>query len=314
MVSEAACGVATLRRETSNESGWRKRAGWLGAALLAGALLAGPASAHRIEKTLAVELRPVVTVRNDFGKVTVRSWNRSEVQVVGEHASDKLEVDVDQLGNRIDVTTHVLSKSASPAEMKADYEITVPEETELQIKNDAGMIVVERVSGELTFETVAADMQVQEVAGLLVVKSVGGSLVCIRCASRIEASTIGGNLRFVQPFSTYIKAKTTSGSIFFEGRILSSGSYMFNNTLGPIELRLDENDSFLLSAKSAQGKVELDPNLRLSPDQHANRGASGFVQAGSTSRSLAGRSGGGSGHARIELTNYSGNISIRKRD
>src|SRR5574337_140613 len=141
------------------------RMGWTSLTLAAALLLplAAPASAHRIEQHFAVEGRPVVTVRNAHGRIDVKSWKKPEVVVVGTHASDKVtEVDTEQVGNRIEVTTHVLTSNYKPADLQADYTITVPEESELQVRTDSGMVIVARVFGDMTFDTVAAEVRSEE--------------------------------------------------------------------------------------------------------------------------------------------------------
>ncbi len=269
-------------------------------------LATAPAAyAHRMEKTFNVTTRPVVSVRNDNGKITVKSWQKNEVQVVAEHASDKVEVDADQRGNRVDITTHVLNLSVTPEELKADFEISVPEETELQIKNDAGNVVVVRVSGDMMFETVLADVNLEEVAGYLVVKTVSGSLKCVLCAGRIEVNSISGNVRLIQPISPNVRAQTYSGSIYFDGDFLLGGVYVLKNHRGPIEVKYTDSDSFDLRATSIYGKVDRDPSLTLKPPTHERRPAPGV------SNSLLGTY--NSGAARVELTSFSGTISIRRR-
>lgn len=270
-------------------------------------LAAAPAaSAHRVEKTFNVTMRPVVSVRNDNGRITIKSWQKNEVQVVAVHLSEKVEIDADQRGNRIDITTHVLSQNVTPDELKADFEISVPEETELQIKNDTGNIVVVRVSGDMTFETVLADVNLEEVAGYLVVKTVSGNLQCVRCAGRIEVNSISGNLRLIQPVSSNVHAQTYSGSIFFDGDFLSSGIYVLKNHRGPIEVRYADSDSFDLRAMSIYGKVDQEPSLTLKPPVHDQR-----ISPSIKRNTLFGTY--NSGAARVELTSFSGTISIRKR-
>ncbi|HLE36979.1 MAG TPA: hypothetical protein VI699_07515, partial [Candidatus Acidoferrales bacterium] len=150
-------------------SHWGCRAAALSAALLLP--LALPASAHRIEKRFPVDGRPVVIVRNAHGRIDVKSWKRMEVVVVGTHTSEKNEVESKQIDNRIEVNTRLKGQNLTPAEMEANYEITVPEETELQIQTGSGTVIVERVYGDMTFDTVAADVQLQEVYGFLMVKT-----------------------------------------------------------------------------------------------------------------------------------------------
>lgn len=281
----------------------RKGAWGIAAMFLLG--LALPASAHRIEKRFAVQLHPVVTVRNTHGKITVRPWQKSEVLVVAEHASEKVETDAEQMGNRVDVSTHLLSEDVTTPELRADYEISVPAETELQIRTDAGTIFVKGISGDMTFDTVAADISLEEVAGYLVIKTVGGSLECVRCAGRIDANSVSGNLRLLRPVSSNVRLQTHSGSIFFDGEFLRGGVYILTNRTGPIDVRFSDDDSFNLSASSVRGEVENQAMLK--PPLHARRA----TPSGGMSKSLFGTL--NEGLARVDLSSFSGTIRIVKR-
>jgi DUF4097 and DUF4098 domain-containing protein YvlB len=268
-------------------------------------LLAVPAWAHRIEKHFTVQARPVVTVHNTRGRIEVKSWNKQEVVVVGNHTSDKIEVDTEQAGNRIEVITHVLTENPSPADLQADYEIVVPEASELQVRTDSGSVVVEHVSGDMTFDTVAADLHLQDVAGYLVIKTIGGSIVCARCAGRIEVNSISGHVQLLQPQMDSVRVQTSSGNILFDGDFLRRGIYILKNYSGLIEVRFSDTDSFDLSATSMFGSVENQADVK--PDAHGQRHApSRFAKAlvGSVNQ----------GHAKVELSSFSGTIRIRKRD
>lgn len=268
-------------------------------------LLAIPASAHRVEKRFAVEKRPVISVRNSQGRIEVKSWKKPEVVVIGNHASSKVEVDTVQSGNRIEVKTHLLTENLQPADLQADYTITVPEESELQLRNDSGTLVVERVFGDMTFDTVAADVQLQEVAGYMMVKTIGGSVVCNRCAGRIEVNSISGNVQFLQAHLDNVRVQTSSGNILFDGDFLRRGIYILKNYSGLIEVRFSDTDSFDLMATSLQGTVENQADVK--PDRHGQgHPPSRF------SRSLFGSV--KEGHAKVELSSFSGTIRIRKRD
>ncbi len=275
----------------------------LGAALLF--LMAAPASAHRVEKHFNVEGRPVVTVNsNARGRVEVKSWKKLEVAVVANHSSD-VEVDTEQAGNRIEVVTHLLKQNAKPSDLQADYQITVPEETELQVRTDSGSVVVERVFGDMTFETVAADVQLQEIAGYLGIKTIGGSVMCVRCAGHMEVNSISGNVQLMQPQMDNVRVQTTSGNVLFDGEFLRRGIYILKTYSGQIEVRFSDTDSFDLSATSLQGSVENQANLK--PDPHGKTHASPRFAKG-----LFGTV--NEGHAKVELSSFSGTIKIRKRE
>lgn len=263
--------------------------------------LAAPAAAHRMEKRFPVEVRPVVTIRNFHGRINVKSWQKPEVLVVASHTSEKSEVDAEQAGNRIDIITHVL-ENVSPQELEANYEITVPEETELQVKTDSGWVVIERVAGDMMIDTVAANVDLREVAGYLVIKTVGGSLLCFRCAGRIDFNSISGNVKFDQPISSNVRASTQTGSIFFDGNFLRGGMYMLRTYSGPIEVRFSDSDAFDLRA-GTRGVV--DSQVKLKEPAHKSSTPSRF------SKSLFGTF--NDGTARVELTSFNGTIRILRR-
>ena len=274
--------------------------------LLAGTLLlAAPASAHRLEKHFPVQGHPVITVRNAHGRIQVKSWKKPEVVVVGTHTSNKVEVDTEQAGDRIEVFTHMLSEKVAPADLQADYEVTVPEESELRMHTDSGNVVVERVSGDMTFDTVSADVQLQDVGGYLVIKTVGGAVVCVRCAGRIDVNSISGDVRLLQPQLNSVHVQTSSGNIFFDGNFLRQGIYILKNYSGLIEVRFADTDSFDLSASSLYGHVENQANVK--PDVHGQRHAPPRFAKG-----LFGSV--NEGHAKVELSSFNGTIKILKRE
>ena len=100
--------------------------------LLPGLLLLGatPAFADRIVKHFKVEARPVVTIHNPDGMITVRAWTKHEVMVTANRASSQVELEVEQTGNRVDIMTHQVSDAVSLRRRRADYEISVPEDAE----------------------------------------------------------------------------------------------------------------------------------------------------------------------------------------
>jgi DUF4097 and DUF4098 domain-containing protein YvlB len=281
---------------------------WQGAFVLTPILLAfsaTPASAKRIEKHFKVDARPVVTIHNPTGTVTVKAWTKSEVLVIAELATGQVDVGAEQNGNRVDVTTRQVSDNVSPDDLRADYQINVPQDSELQIHNDSGGVSVANVLGDMSVETVAAGVDLQDVAGYLTIKTVGGSFACVRCAGRIDVNSISGNFRLTDTRSKHIRAQTSTGNILFSGEFLPDGEYRLRNYSGVIELRFGVGDSFDLSAASFKGKVN--NQAKLTPPSHSFRSSprEGNALFGTFNSA---------GHARVELTSFDGTINIVKRD
>ncbi len=230
----------------------RKAAGLLTAGLLLG--VAAFASPRRQEQHFKVDARPVITIHNPNGLITVKAWTKSEVMVISTLASEQVAVDAEQMGNRVDVSTHGLSDSVSPDDMRADFQINVPEDAELQIHNDSGSVSVANVMGDMNVETVAAGVDLEDAAGYLTVKTVGGSFQCLRCAGRIEVSSISGNFRLIDLRSYHVWAQTSTGNILFNGEFLPNGTYSLKNYSGVIEVRFSPGRLLRYERHFAEGQ------------------------------------------------------------
>lgn len=262
------------------------------------------AFAHHLQKQFAVEPHPLITLHNPSGTVIISSWSKPTVTIVADHNSEKVEVDAEQVGNRIDVVTHVLAENVSPNDLRANYVITVPEDSELQVHSDTGSIAISRILGDTSVETVGAGIDAEDIGGYLVVQTVGGGFQCMRCSGRIEVHSISGDLRLVDDHSSSIFAQTSTGSILLDGDFLPNGVYQLKNYSGPINVRFSAGDSFDVNATSLYGKV--DNQAKLVPPSHPNQRPPRFA------RSLFGSL--NQGRAKLELSSFNGTINIHKRD
>jgi DUF4097 and DUF4098 domain-containing protein YvlB len=279
---------------------------WKAAGIVVPGLLllsASGASAQRIERHFRVEPHPIVTIHNPNGTVTVRAWTKSDVMVIANRAADQVEVDVEQTGNRVDIMSHPVNEVATATNLRADYEISVPQDAELQIHDDTGGVNVSNVLGDTNVETIAAGVELDDAAGYLTVKTVDGGFQCLRCTGRIEVSSISGNLRFTDVHSPSVRAQTSNGNIVFNGEFMPNGTYRLKNYSGVIEVRFSPGDSFDLSASSLKGKVnneaKLDP-----PSHHHFLPRFGNALFGTFN----------SGRANVELSSFNGTINILRRD
>ena len=266
------------------------------------------AASQHVERHFAVNTRPVVVIHNVAnGRIEVKSWKNKEVDVVASQTSDKIGFEMEQVGDRIDVTANVLDASAQATELAASLQLTVPVETELQLKTETGLIYVEQVMGDMTLESVAGDVHLKEVSGYIIVKTTEGSLVCTQCAGKLDFKSISGGAQVLQPALTNVSLFTTSGNILFDGDFVRTGLYTMKSGRGLVEVRFSGNDSFDLKAQTATGTVDNQAAAYLKPDSHGMmRRASKFTKG------LFGTV--GQGLAKVELSSYSGTIRILKRD
>ena len=280
----------------------------LGAGIFLWTAVSADAAGQHVERRFTVKGRPVVVIQNIAdGRIEVKSWKNPEVIVSGARTSDKIGIDMEQVGDRIDVTTIVLDNSAQPPETQANLQLTVPEETELQLKTQTGLIYVEQVTGDMTLESVAGDIHLKEVSGYIIVTTTGGSLVCTQCAGKLKFDSVSGSAQILQPGLTNVNLHTTTGNILFDGDFVRTGLYSMKSGKGLVEVRFSGNDSFDLNAQTATGTVDNQAAAYLKPDSHGVKHlASKFTKG------LFGTV--GQGLAKVELSSYSGTIRILKRD
>ena len=279
--------------------------GSVATAVLAGLVcVASPARAERIEKHFIVQSKPKITLRNSSGRIQVKAWNRNEVLVAWSNASGRTVVETEQAGNRVEVVTRPAAESVI-ADDKTDFEITVPNESELSVRTDTGSVTVESVHGDMTFDTVDANLQLTDVNGYLMVKTLDGSLLCTRCSGKLEANSISGNVQMIEPSLESVRVQTSSGNILFDGSFLSRGIYIMKNFSGTIEVHFSSNDSFDVNATSLKGSVINQATFK--PDPHGTRKPSP-----KWGQSLFGTM--NEGHAKVELSSFSGTIKILQRD
>ena len=277
----------------------------MGAVMAGFVIVASPAHADRAEKHFPVQSKPMVTVRNAGGRIQVKAWIKNEVQVAWTNAGGKAVVETEQAGNRIEVATHMASEKASAEDVKTDFEITVPVESELSVRTDSGNVTVESVHGDMTFDTVGANLQLSDVDGYMVIKTIDGSLLCTRCAGKLEANSISGNMQMIQPTLDSVRVQTSSGNILFDGSFLNRGVYIMKNFSGTIEVHFSSSDSFDVNATSLKGSVINQASFK--PDTHGSHHTAPKI-----GQSLFGTM--NDGHAKVELSSFSGTIKILKRD
>ena len=272
-----------------------------------GLLLAASATAapRHLEKHFKVGAHPVITIHNPDGIVTIKAWTRPEVKLVGDSQSDKVEIDAEQTGNRVDLNVRTVADDISPEELRANFELFVPEDAELQIHNDSGSVAVQDVTGDMALDTIAADIALQDASGYLSIRTVGGAVQCIRCAGRIEITSISGNVKLLDMRSYSVRAQTTPRRHRVRWSSFSpNGTYRLTNYSGLIDVQLSPDDSFDLSATSVKGKVQNDANL--TPAAPRKGPVSRFAQ---TLFSVYNQ-----GKAKVELKSFDGTINIHRRE
>jgi ribosomal protein L31E len=83
------------------------------------------------ERHFTVQGHPVVVLQNVVnGRIEVKSWKNPEVVVSSTAAKDKVAIDMEQVGDRIDIAATSTVAAGQPHEVEANFQLTVPERHE----------------------------------------------------------------------------------------------------------------------------------------------------------------------------------------
>src|SRR6202142_4433140 len=123
--------------------------------IVAGALVAE----SKKEFHFTVGPKAGVSVMNPYGSISVRPSLNNTVVVNAILHSDKVEVDNNQSGNRVDIQSHLLP-GADADSGRVDYEIQVPADASITLHSSTGSLHPEKLHGNVTLEGSAATVDV----------------------------------------------------------------------------------------------------------------------------------------------------------
>jgi DUF4097 and DUF4098 domain-containing protein YvlB len=262
---------------------------------------------NRKEFKFTAQPGATITITNEFGPVTVRPANGRQVVVTATLASDKVEVDQAQTGNRIQLRSHLQQPRLSVDQARVDYEVSLPPDVAVTVRSANGPISVERMRSDITAEGDTANIDVHDVAnGRVHVRSMGGAVKLTNINNgNIEVTSVSGPVDMRNVTGPKTEVNTTSGKITYTGNFGTNGDYSFTNHNGDIDVFVPANISVEIAARSLKGSVEND--LQVAPKVHAP----GFAAQNDGARALSGTV--NSGGSSVQIRSFSGKIRVKKQ-
>jgi len=258
---------------------------------------------ERFEKVFQVTTNPCVMITNYTGGITVKGWQRQEVKVIAANFTRNVEIDTEVFGGKVKIATHVLDKLATTEKAKVDYEILVPEDSNLDIQTNMGTLDVENIRGKIEIDAVEATVKVDGVSGYLQARSLGSKLTISNASGMVQTTTVSGDILFDHLQSSSVNASSTLGNISYNGDFVSRGKYTFSTNEGAIMIQCAEQASVEWDAKTVTGVIESD--LPITSKKHSSVPKSNEHQAllGTLNR----------GDATVQLSTFSGKIKIIRK-
>jgi len=271
-----------------------------------GVIVAGTLMAEsRKEYHFAVGPRAGVSVMNPYGSISVKPSLNNTVVVNAILHSDKVEVDNNQNGNRVDIQSHLLA-GADPESGRVDYEVLVPADASITLHSSSGSLRAEKLNGDVNLEGAGGAVNVRDVSNAHVhVKTMNGSVNLDNIQNgHVEVDSLSGDVTMKGVNGPLVQVVSTSGRINYIGDFGSSGEYRLTSHSGDIEATIPDWTSADVSARSVRGEVHDD--IPLQPKNHI----SFTIDKG---RAFAGTMGKVAVSSTVVLRTFSGKIHLRKR-
>ena len=246
-----------------------------------------------------------LSVNNPYGSISVKPSTGSTVVISALLHSDKVEVDNNQNGNRVDVQSHLLSGADSESG-RVDYEILVPSDASVTLHSSTGTLHAEKLHGDVTLEGAGATVDVRDISNAHVhVKTLNGAVTLTNVQEgHVEVDSLSGLVTLDHVTGPLVQVISTSGGINYAGDFGDGGEYRLTSHSGDIEAVVVDTTSAEVSARSVNGEVRDD--IPLQPKTH-----SWFdIQAG---RAFMGTMGRAAASSTVVLRSFSGKIHLRKR-
>lgn len=239
-----------------------------------------------------------------------------------------VQVDIVERGTRAEIRTRYPQgeggrRSWRGGSVTVDLKVAAPAGTRVHARSISGSISATDIRGELALESVSGTVKIANAGRIAAAKSISGSVeiagassegaieastasggVVIRQvkARAIEASSISGNLLLENVDAQRIEAQTVSGDLRIGGALARNGRYELTSHSGSVQAAIAGGPGFEVEATSFSGAVRSDFPLKTRGDQGG---------PGHRIRALRGTYGDGS--AVLELTTFSGSITISKK-
>ncbi len=260
-------------------------------------LTAGPFAAAQIKRDVfayKVTPRPVISIRNQYGRITVTPSSVDRVVATVVH-SDAVQILHQQNENRIEMTTGSQVVTGAKAD-NVDYQVLVPADACVILSTAAGSLSAENLEGDLIFEGTTASVDARALRNAHIhVKTLSGPITLTQITGGyVDVTTASGDVSLQEVSGPMVEVHSGTGRIQYLGNP-GQGFYKLMTGTGNIDVAVPFAGLAHFKARSVKGKVD---HQTLGP---ALAGLAG--QSNSLLHSAA---------AAFELHSLRGNISVRE--
>ena len=265
----------------------------------------------RVDTTYTFDKRGSVVLSVGSGEIVVTGWNRDQIRVRARSERSVI---------RMDATTTRLSLDLSrPRGGDTRFEVTVPfgvrvsaratngeititgTKGGVEANSQNGDVVVEDAAEMVDLRSMSGDILARNITGNVEINTLNGEVTLTEVRGEVDATSVSGDLELRNVTAKYVRARTTSGDVVFDGSIDAAGRYELGSHSGSVFLSLPENTGALLTIATYSGSIESDFQITLKPGEHGIGASKRFTFEV------------GKGDSRISAESFSGDITIRSK-
>jgi DUF4097 and DUF4098 domain-containing protein YvlB len=199
--------------------------------------------------------KPVISVRNQYGRITVTPSSGNRVVATVVH-SGAVEIQAEQVENRVEFATVSEISSGSKAD-NVDYQVLVPADAYVTLSTAAGSLSAENLEGDLVFEGTTASVDAHLIRNAHVhVKTLSGPISLRQISGgRVEAITSSGDISLQDVSGSEVEVHSGTGRIQYAGNP-GLGVFKLVSGTGNIDVSVPSLALAHFKARSVKGKVD----------------------------------------------------------
>lgn len=219
-----------------------------------------------------------VSITNQYGPISVKPSGDDEVVITAVLHSDKVEVDQDHAGNRVELMSHLLP-GATAESGRVDYDVMVPADTSLTLHSTTGPLHAEKLHGDISLEAATGSIDVRDISDAHVhVNTLKGPVTLTNVnGGHVEITSVSGDVVLISVVGPKVQVNSNSGKIRYDGDFGYSGQYSFTSHTGDIDAVAPTYASIDVAASSVKGKLQNDFPLQPKRTPFAVRAGNAFA-------------------------------------
>jgi len=196
-------------------------------------------SSSHFERTYSPAANAHVTISNVRGKIQISSWDRRTI-LARATTGPSVKIEDEVVGDDVRIFTRTNLRLG-----RADFEISVPPETSITVKNYVGDIEVRGVTGHVSITSIDSDVRLYKIA------------------------------------SPVVDVRVTSGDVLFDGELSDGGSYNLQTMRGDVDVTVPSSTPFNLNARALSENISLGAFMNnLTGSSRGPKGVSGTYLRG----------------------------------